>query len=94
MTHFVGFYKSYITLYKLQCLDGLDKMLLVKILLLVTAIILLCHFSNKLGQSISGALLLDFLLLGDLIFYTIAHDQRVSICCFTLVTLKTVFKII
>lgn len=94
MAHFVRFNKSDVVLNKLQCLDGLDEMLLVEILLLVAAVVLLCHFSYKLGQGIAGALLLNFLLLGDLVLDTIAHDQRVPISGFALVTLKTVFEVI
>lgn len=86
--------KPDIVLYKLQGLDGLDEMLLVKVLLLVPTVILLCHFSYKLGQSISGALLLGFLLLGDLIFYTIAHDQRISVGGLALVALEAVLEVV
>ena len=94
MTHFVWFNESDVVLDKLQCLDGLYKMLLVKILLLVPSIILLCHFCYKLGQSISGALLLNFLLLSYLIIYTITHDQRISVSSLPLVALEAVFEVV
>lgn len=94
MAHFVGFNKSDVVLDKLKCLNSLDEMLFVKVLLLVTAVILLCNFCDKLRQGISRALLLSLLLLDNFIINTTAHYQRVSIGRLTLVTLETIFKII